>query len=230
MGLHLIATPIGNDQDISLRALDFLKTVEIIILEEFKESTRFLRAHGIVKGEGKTFEQLNEHSTKEDIQRLADLCEKREVALITDCGTPGFCDPGADLVRECRKRKLTVRTLPGASSLMALLSLSSERLDQFVFRGFLPAENEAREKAWKETQKETRALIIMDTPYRFQKTLQEVKQFFPDRKMLLALDLTSENERVFENYAAEILKETLPQKAEFLALVYPTNVSGKKKP
>lgn len=228
MGLNLIATPIGNDEDISLRALAFLKASEIIILEEFKESTRFLRAYGISKSDGKTFEQLNEHSTKEDLQRLADLCEKNEVALITDCGTPGFCDPGADLVRECRRRKLPVRTFPGASSLMALLSLSSERLDQFVFRGFLPAENMAREKAWRDTQKEARALIVMDTPYRFQKTLLEIKTYFPERKILLALNLTSENERILEGLPGEIIQEVLPQKAEFLALIYPVISSGKK--
>src|SRR6476619_2648658 len=99
MSLFLIATPIGNDQDISLRSLEILKDAKTIILEEFKESTRFLRAHGI---SGKTYEQLNEHSKPEDFKRLADLCAAEDVALITDCGTPGFCDPGADLVRECR--------------------------------------------------------------------------------------------------------------------------------
>ncbi len=136
MGLVLVATPIGNDQDISLRALEFLKQADTIILEEFKESTRFLRAQGI---SGKTYEQLNEHSTPEDILRLTQLCAEKEVALITDCGTPGFCDPGADLVRECRKKNISVKTMPGPSSLMAMLSLSSQRLDQFVFRGFMAA-------------------------------------------------------------------------------------------
>lgn len=217
MGLTLVATPIGNDQDISLRALEFLKQVDTIILEEFKESTRFLRAHGI---SGKTYEQLNEHSKAEDIQRLTQICSEKEVALITDCGTPGFCDPGADLVKACRKKSIPVRTMPGASSLMALLSMSSQRLDQFLFRGFLPAENEAREKGWKDLQKESRAFVVMDTPYRFQKTLGELHKHFSDRQVLLTINLTAPDELILEGTTQHLLSQPLPAKAEFLALVY----------
>lgn len=219
--LTLIATPIGHDQDISLRALECLKEAQFIILEEFKESTRFLRAHGI---SGKNYEQLNEHSRPEDLKRLTELCAKENVALITDCGTPGFCDPGADLVRECRQRGIPVRTFPGASSLMGLLSLSSRRLDQFVFRGFLPAETEARRKAWQELQKESHALVLMDTPYRFQKMLSETAEFFPDRPVLLTLNLTQEAEKILEGPAAKLLQQELPAKAEFMLLIYPRGV------
>jgi 16S rRNA (cytidine1402-2'-O)-methyltransferase len=214
----LIATPIGNDQDISLRALDVLKNCQTIILEEFKESTRFLRSQGI---NGKNYEQLNEHSTPEDLKRLLELCSQTDVALITDCGTPGFCDPGADLVRACRKKRIPVTTIPGASSLMGLLSLSSERLDQFVFRGFLPAETEARKKSWLELQKESRAVVLMDTPYRFQKMLKEAAEFIPDRSLLLTLNLTQDGEIVIEGAPEQLLKENLPAKAEFMLLVYP---------
>ncbi|MEZ0391872.1 MAG: SAM-dependent methyltransferase [Pseudobdellovibrionaceae bacterium] len=223
MSLTLIATPIGHDQDISLRALETLKNSKTIILEEFKESTRFLRAHGI---SGKIYEQLNEHSKPEDLKRLTELCVNEDVVLITDCGTPGFCDPGADLVRECRKRGISVVTFPGASSLMGILSLSSQRLDQFVFRGFLPAETEARQNAWQEMQKEKRAFVLMDTPYRFQKMLKEALEFLPQRKLLLTVNLTQETEMIFEGTAAEILKKELPAKAEFMLLVYPSNTKS----
>lgn len=219
MSLILIATPIGNDQDISLRALETLKNAKTIILEEFKESTRFLRAHGIT---GKNYEQLNEHSKPEDLKRLVELCAQDEVVLITDCGTPGFCDPGADLVRECRKKGISVQTFPGPSSLMGLLSLSSLRLDQFLFRGFLPAENEARKSAWIEMQKEHRAFVLMDTPYRFQKMLTETAEYFPNRRILLTLNLTQGAEQILEGTAAEILKKELPAKAEFMLLIYPS--------
>jgi 16S rRNA (cytidine1402-2'-O)-methyltransferase len=225
MSLTLVATPIGNNQDIGLRALEFLKQAEIIILEEFKESTQFLRAHGI---SGKTYEQLNEHSTPDDLKRLVELCAEKEIALITDCGTPGFCDPGADLVRACRKRQIPVRTLPGPSSLMGLLSLSSQRLDQFIFRGFLPAENEARKKSWLDLQKEPRAIILMDTPYRFQKMLSETAEYFSDRKILLTLDLTQDSEKVLDGMPLDILKSELPAKAEFMLLIYPRTPAGPK--
>lgn len=221
MGLYLVATPIGHDQDISQRALEFLKSANTIILEEFKESTRFLRAHGI---SGKNYEQLNEHSKPEDFKRLADLCAKEDVALITDCGTPGFCDPGADLIRECRKQQIPVHTYLGASSLMGLLSLSSVRLDEFVFRGFIPAESEGRRKALHDLQKESRAFVLMDTPYRFQKMLGEMAEFFKDRKILLTLNLTQESEMVLEGSPESLMKKDLPAKAEFMLLVYPRGV------
>ncbi len=218
MALTLVATPIGNSQDISQRAVELLNKADLIILEEFKESTAFLRSIGI---SAKTYEQLNEHSTSEDLKRLTEICAKQNVALITDCGTPGFCDPGADLVRECRNKKIAVHTLPGASSLMGLLSLSSRRLDQFVFRGFLPAESEARRKSWNEIVKETRAFILMDTPYRLSKLMSEAKEFLHDRKILLTLDLTQPTEKILEGTPQEIAKLVDGQKAEFMLLVYP---------
>lgn len=219
MALLIVATPIGNAADISLRALEALQKAETIILEEFKESTQFLRSHGI---SGKKYEQLNEHSTPDDIEQLAKMCAEQDIPLITDCGTPGFCDPGADLVRACRRQNISVKTLPGASSLMAILSLSSVRLDQFVFRGFISAETETRKKDWLELAKEKRAFILMDTPYRFQKTLQEMKEYIPRRKCLMAINLTAENEILVEDFAEKVFSSpSLPNKAEFILLVYP---------
>lgn len=220
MSLTLVATPIGNDKDISLHALEILKNSEIIILEEFKESSRILRSHKINEEKKIRYEQLNEHSSDEDISRLAELCEKHHVALITDCGTPGFCDPGALLVAKCRQKKISIKTLPGASSLMGLLSLSSQRIDQFIFRGFIPADNEERDKAWKNLALEKNAFVIMDTPYRFQKMLQEIKEHLPARKILLTLNLTQESEQILEGTADYILKQNLPNKAEFMILIY----------
>lgn len=218
MSLTLVATPIGNFQDLTLRGLSVLKEADLIIVEERKESTLVLRAHGI---SGKTYLELNEHTTKEELAELAEHCQTKNVALVTDCGTPGFCDPGADLVRLCRQRKIPVISAPGASSLMTLLSLSGRRIDQFIFRGFLPAENEAREKAYKELQKEKKAMIVMDTPYRFQKMLTEMTLYFPDRQLLVGCDLTQETERIFEGTGKSLLTQEFPKKSEFLILLYP---------
>lgn len=218
MGLILVPTPIGNAEDMSLHAKNVLLSASTIILEEFKESTVWLRAHGV---SGKTYEQLNEHSTPEDLRRLRDLCREQDLPLITDCGTPGFCDPGADLVRLCREAGIKVKALPGPSSLMTLLSLSSRRLDEFVFRGFLPAENVAREKEWLQIAKEKRAVILMDTPYRFEKMLGELEKHFAARTCLLVMNLTQEGERVIEGSPAALKAAPKEKKAEFLILVYP---------
>lgn len=213
-----MATPIGNPEDLSMRGLATLKSADIIILEEFKESTTLLRAHGIT---GKTYEQLNEHSKADDLARLVNLCRDKNVALITDCGTPGFADPGTDLVRECRKNNIPIKSLPGASSLMTLLSLSSQRLDQFLFRGFVPAETEARRQTWKNLQTEKRAIVLMDTPYRLGKMMGELKEFFPNRRILLALDMTQDTEQILEGLPSEVQTLIQKNKAEFMILVYP---------
>jgi 16S rRNA (cytidine1402-2'-O)-methyltransferase len=221
MSLTLVPTPIGNKDDFSIRALNTLRNADVIILEEFKESSQWLRLHGI---SGKPMEQLNEHSKADDLQRLAQICQDKTVALITDCGTPGFADPGAHLIAECRKKNIVVQALPGPSSLMTLLSLSSRRLDEFVFRGFLPAETESRKKAWSQMLKEPRAFVLMDTPYRMGKMVDELTENLGDRRLLFVANLTQDDEFVFDGKASK-LKIALAdnfqsKKAEFMVLVY----------
>lgn len=216
--LYLVATPIGDTSEISLRALQILKDCEVVICESTKEASKLLRAHGIT---GKTYEVLDEHSTPEDKAALVPLCEKKMVALVTDCGTPGFCDPGADLVRLCRQKNIEVKSVLGASALMGLLSLSGQRLDEFVFRGFIPAETEARGKALRELTKEKRAIILMDTPYRLKKMIGDMQTHFPSRRMLLSLNLSQEDELNLEGTIDQIAKKVPFEKAEFMLLVYP---------
>jgi 16S rRNA (cytidine1402-2'-O)-methyltransferase len=216
--LYLVATPIGDVNEISVRALEVLKTCDVVICESTKEASKLLRAHGIT---GKSYEVLDEHSTAEDKAALARMCETKTAALVTDCGTPGFCDPGADVVRLCRQKNISVKSVLGPSALMGLLSLSGQRLDEFVFRGFLPAENEARAKALKDLTKEKRAIIVMDTPYRLKKTLNDMKEHFANRKMLLTLNLSQEDETVLEGSIDKIISGLRFEKAEFMLLIYP---------
>lgn len=216
--LYLVATPIGDTTEITLRALEILKSCDVVICESTKEASKLLRSHGIT---GKTYEVLDEHSTPADKAALVPLCAEKNVALVTDCGTPGFCDPGADLVRLCRQKNVPVKSALGASALMGLLSLSGQRLDEFVFRGFLPAETEARGKALKELTKEKRAIIVMDTPYRLKKTLNDMREHFSQRKFLLTLNLSQEDESVLEGPIDKIISGLRFEKAEFMLLIYP---------
>lgn len=216
--LYLVATPIGDTAEISLRALEVLKSCDLVICESTKEASKLLRAHGIT---GKSYETLDEHSTPEDKAALVPLCAEKNVALVTDCGTPGFCDPGADLVRLCRQKNIQVKSVLGASALMGLLSLSGQRLDEFLFRGFLPAETEARAKALKDLSKEKRAIIIMDTPYRLKKTLNDMKEYFSKRKFLLTLNLSQEDECTLDGSIDKLITQLPYEKAEFMLLIYP---------
>lgn len=215
--LYIVATPIGDTGEITLRALEILKSCETIICESTKETSKLLRAHGI---SGKKYEVLDEHSTPEAVQDLLLLCQRQDVALVSDCGTPGFCDPGTDLVRLCRQKNITVKSVLGPSALMGLLSLSGQRLDQFLFRGFLPAENEARKRSLQELTKEKRAIILMDTPYRLKKTLQDMKDFFSDRRFLLTLNLSQPDEQILEGKIDNLISGLKHEKAEFMLLIH----------
>lgn len=217
MALTLVPTPIGNRGDWTSRAIDTLRNSDLVIVEEFREGSTYLKQLEIT---GKKMEQLNEHSSEEDIAELFTICRDRNVSLISDCGTPNFCDPGAKLVKLCRENGVAVKSLPGPSSLMTALSLSSERLNEFIFVGFLPAEKNARTEKLKTLKSEKRPMVLMDTPYRLSKLLRELSELMPNRRALLVLDLTQETESILEDKLQELSKKNSGQKAEFLLLIY----------
>ncbi len=215
--LYLVATPIGDITEISLRALDVLRSADVVICESTKEASTLLKAHGL---KAKEYRVLDEHSRPDDLAELLEICREKTAALVSDCGTPGFCDPGADLVGLCRKNKIIVKSVLGASSLMGLLSLAGRKVPQFHFRGFLPAENEERKRAWLELKKSKEALILMDTPYRLGKMLAEIKEHFPGRIVLLALNLSQEKETVLEGRIEDVVGRWNQEKSEFMLLLY----------
>lgn len=218
--LTLIATPIGRIDEITLRSLELLRNADVVICESTKEASKLLKGHGI---KALRYEVLNEHSTKDDVADLTRLCREQNAVLVSDCGTPSFCDPGFQLVEACRAENIKVQSSLGASSLMGLISLSSERIHQFHFRGFLPAENVAREKEWQTLKKNRDCIVLMDTPYRLKKMIDECSLHLPDRKLLLVLNLSQENETVLEGLPAKIKQQLTFEKAEFMILVYAKN-------
>jgi 16S rRNA (cytidine1402-2'-O)-methyltransferase len=221
--LHIVATPIGENSEITLRALEVLRAADIILCESTKETSRLLKALDI---KAQRYETLNEHSTPADIADLVPLCREHNVALVSDCGTPAFCDPGSDLIRLCRKEGIAIKSVLGASSLMGLLSLSSVPLREFLFRGFLSAENEERRRQWQVLKKESRAIVLMDTPYRLKKIVDECVQNCPSRNILLAMNLSQAEECILEGRPAHVLQNLPFEKAEFMLLLYPQTVSS----
>lgn len=220
MALFIVATPIGNPQDITFNAVETLKNADLVVGEELKALRQILKAAGV---QAKAMDQLNEHSKPADIEFLLNECKTKKVALVSDCGTPGFCDPGSDLVKACHKEGIPVHPVPGASSLMSLISVAGVRLDYFTFAGFLPAKNELRDGAWNSIIRETRPVIIMETPYRCEKLMNELSQKVPKRLCIIGLNLTQPVERIIRSKGKE-----LPQMAPFgesepIVLIMPEN-------
>lgn len=224
MALFVIATPIGNDQDLSTRARQILASAELIIGEELKELRQILKSAGV---QAQAMDQLNEHSGPADIEHFVKEAQSKTVALVSDCGTPGFCDPGADLVNACHDAGVEVHPVPGASSLMAFLSICGLRLDRFIFFGFLPAKNELREKAWAALKKESLPVILMETPYRSGKLFDELATHVPQRFCVLGMNLTQPAQKLIRGTGLECRKLKLEQ-AEPIALIMPQGFKPKK--
>jgi 16S rRNA (cytidine1402-2'-O)-methyltransferase len=218
MSLTIVSTPIGNYGDITLRARDTLSEAEIVICEELKPAEILFKRLDLEK---KEFLQLNEHTKPEEIKEFVALCQVKTVALISDCGTPGFYDPGAELVAGCLERGIKVDTNPGASSLMALLSVCGEKIKSFYFVGFLPAEKGERSKAISNLKKMTVPLVIMDTPYRLKSTLQDfIEHDFGNRRAVLGADLTGPAHKVIRGTVKSLASHEW-QKLPFVLLVLP---------
>ncbi len=177
-GLHLVAVPIGNVDDITIRALDTLRMADLVICEEFRTAIRMLKSYGLEK----QLVELNEHSKKHEIRQLLDehlLQRTKSVALISEAGTPAFADPGAELVNLCHNFGVPVFAVPGASSLMAAISLSGIKDSRFLYYGFLPPKREDRIAALKQIKTESQYdIVFLEAPYR-------LKSLVPDMILIL---------------------------------------------
>jgi 16S rRNA (cytidine1402-2'-O)-methyltransferase len=216
MSLSVIATPIGNPEDFAERGRRLLAAADVVIGEEYKVASKLLKSIGIID---KPIETLNEHSRAGDIQELAELCKNSNVVLISDCGTPGFCDPGADLVALCRKMGVAIHAVAGPSSLTAFLSVAGRRLDQFLFLGFLPANREQRDVALSRIERERQAVILMDTPYRLGRLMTELRGRVGARRAVLGMELTKPEELVVEGTVEEVCVRVGDRTAEFVLLL-----------
>jgi 16S rRNA (cytidine1402-2'-O)-methyltransferase len=215
--LYVVATPIGNSKDITLRALDILKKVDVIICEEYRQGARLLHKLGVEND----LLTLNEHNEAQEAKNIFKRLQKGEtMALISDAGTPVFADPGGHLLRLIYQGGIAISPIPGPSSLMTALSLCDFPIDRFYFAGFPPRKSPAREAFLSRLKNIPDPIILMDTPYRLTKLLTEVKNIFgAEQDLLLACDLTLRKEAVFRGSVKEVLLKVSGQKREFIMIL-----------
>lgn len=193
--LYIVPTPVGNLKDITLRSLEVLKNVDVILAEDTRTSSKLLQHYGISKPIS-PYHQHNEHKI---VQHIADqLLVGKTFALITDAGTPGISDPGFLLVRECAKRDIKVETLPGATAFVPALVNSGLPVNRFTFEGFLPLKK-GRQTLLKKLADEERTMVFYESPMRLVKTLEEFTEYFgAGRQCCVSRELTKmfeENKR-----------------------------------
>lgn len=217
--LYIVATPIGNYEDITLRALRILKGCDFIICEEFKEARRFLSHFKIEK----ELFSLNEHNENEVADELLlKLAEGKTAALISDCGTPLFSDPGHLLVDIAIQNKIDVVPVPGASSLLTALVGSGLDFEKFYFYGWLSPKKDIRRKQLLDLKRRKETIVLMDTPYRLKSLLEDiVKLLGANIPCVLAFELTKTGEKFYRGNAQNIFNHVIKEnlKGEFVLII-----------
>jgi len=215
--LFIVATPIGHPKDITLRGLEILQKVDAVICEEYRQGSRLLRQLGIEND----LITLNEHNEAQEAPNILQrLVRGEKLAIISDAGTPVFADPGQNLLGLVYQAGVPVSPIPGPASLMAALCLCDFAIDRFVFAGFPPQKTHLREGFLTKYKSESIPVILMDTPYRLTKLLEEVQAVFgKNQDILLACDLTLRKEAVFRGRIGDILPKVAGQKREFILIL-----------
>ncbi len=219
--LYLVATPIGNLEDITLRALRVLRECDVIAAEDTRHSGQLLKHFGISKPLLSYFKFNEAKRSEEIIERLR---RGQKVALVTDAGSPGISDPGERVVKAAICAGFRVESVPGPSALVSALTASGLPTDEFHFIGFLPHKSGQRRNKLESLKSSDGTLVLYESPYRVEKLLAELSEVFPERQVVLARELTKKFEEFLRGKPAELLamakKRSL--KGEFVVMVGPT--------
>jgi 16S rRNA (cytidine1402-2'-O)-methyltransferase len=218
--LYLVATPIGNLEDITMRALRVLRECDVVAAEDTRHSGRLLQHFGISKPMLSYF-QFNEARRSEQI--LERLRRGEKVALVTDAGSPGISDPGARVVAAALAAGLRVEAVPGPCALVAALTASGLPAEEFHFVGFLPHKSGQRQRVLEALRTVPGTLVFYESPYRIVKLLEELAALYPLRKLVLARELTKKFEEFQSGLPGPLLEEARrkPPKGEFVVLLGP---------
>jgi len=216
--LYVVATPIGNLGDITLRALDVLKDVDLIAAEDTRHSGILLKHYKIRKPLISYHEHNEAMRTAQLVERLA---SGENIALITDAGTPGLSDPGTRLIRECVKRELPFTIIPGPSSILTALIGSGFAAEKFFFGGFLPNKSGRRERELRAAAAREETSIFFESPHRLTKTLKACIDILQDQQLCVARELTKKFEEFRRGTASELLAhyEAQPPKGEIVLII-----------
>ena len=202
MALYIVSTPIGNIEDITLRALNTLKSVRLIMCEDTRR-TKILLKHYNIETETSSY---NDNNCRTKTKHVIDILKQDDVAIVSDSGTPGISDPGFYLVRECVKENIQIIPIPGPTASITALISSGLPTDRFTFLGFIPKTQGKKEKFLKELPDHT--VIFYESPYRIKKTLALMKEILPDKQLVIARELTKKFEEFIRGTVKDIYEKT----------------------
>lgn len=227
--IYLVATPIGNLSDMSMRAIETLKEVDIIACEDTRNTIRLLN-HFEIKGHLTSYHEYNK------IDKAFELCEKvkegKNIAFVSDAGMPAISDPGYELVDIAYKEDLEVTIVPGASAVVSALAISGISSRRFSFEGFLPTEKNEKKEILAELAQESRTIILYEAPHRLLKTLKELFEYIGDRNIAIVRELTKLHEEVIKGKLAQVIadyeSEKIAIRGEYVLVIEGKSLLEKK--
>lgn len=213
--LYLIATPIGNLEDITLRAINTLKEVDIIAAEDTRHSLKLLNHLNISKP------LISYHRHNKDVKTkelIALLIQGKNVGLITDAGTPGISDPGEEVVKQAIENDINIIPIPGACAAINALISSGMSTKEFIFYGFLPLNKKLREEKFEDIKRQNKTIIIYEAPHRIKSSLKEINEKFGNIKIVLAKEITKIHEEFIRGNIEEIINNIQEVKGEYIII------------
>ena len=213
--LYIIATPIGNLEDISLRALRILREVKLIAAEDTRTTRRLLNAYNI-----KTpLTSYHEHSKKAKLDYLLDFLEEEDLALVSEAGMPGLSDPGYELIVAAIEHGISVVPIPGASAVITALVISGLPTDQFLYLGFLPRRKGQRQRLLSSVIDEPRTIVAFETPHRLRKALSDIEEILGNRRLSICRELTKIHEEIFRGRVSQASEYFTEPRGEFSLVI-----------
>jgi len=222
--LYIVATPIGNLEDISLRALRILKEVKIIAAEDTRKTSRLLNHYQITT----PMTSYYEHNKLVKLNRMLDYLEQGDMALVSEAGMPGISDPGYELIMAALEQGIPVVPVPGASAVVTALAASGLATDRFTFLGFLPTKTVARRRMLESVTAEKGTLIILEAPHRVEDSLKDMLSVLGDRRIAACRELTKMHEEIFRGTISEALAHFTEPKGEFTLVIEGNKVESSK--
>ena len=213
--LYVVATPIGNLEDISLRALRILGEVSLIAAEDTRKTRRLLTKYDIKTPMTSYFE----HNKMTKLDYILDRLQKDDVALVSEAGMPGISDPGYELIKAAGQRDIDVVPVPGPSAITTALGVSGLPTDRFLYAGFLPPKPNDRKRALKSVAEESGTIILLETPHRLAAALNDIREVLGDRKLSVCRELTKLHEEVFRGTVSEAINYFHKPRGEFTLVI-----------
>ena len=213
--LYVVGTPIGNLEDISLRALRVLREVGLIAAEDTRKTRRLLNAYNIET----SLTSYHEHTKRAKIEHLLGYLEREDLALVSEAGMPGLSDPGYDLIVAAVERGISVVPIPGASAVITALVVSGLPTDQFVYVGFFPRRKGQRQRLLSSIADESRTIVAFETPHRLKEALSDIEAILGDRRVSVCREVTKVHEEVFRGRVSQAREHFVEPRGEFSLVV-----------